>query len=90
MGFLGLLSAYEPTHLQVQTIRIKLISVSSSFTQFTIETALGVVDDNDDNDDDDDDDDDDGGGGGGVDVDDDDDKVTEITIITDNNIQLIT
>ena len=72
-------------------IGIKLISVSSSFTQFTIETGLGDDDDDDDNDDDDDDDDDDGGGGGGGGVNyDDDDKVTEITIIIDNNIQLIT
>ena len=69
--------------------------MSSSFTQFTIETALGVVDDDDDNDDGDDDDDDDddddgGGGGGGGGGFDGDDKVTEITITIDNNIQLIT
>ena len=70
-------------------IGIKLISVSSSFTQFTIETGLGDDDDDDDNDDDDDGGGGGGGGGGGVDYDDD-DKVTEITIIIDNNIQLIT
>ena len=70
-------------------IGIKLISVSSSFTQFTIETGLGDDDDDDDNDDDDDGGGGGGGGGDGVDYDDD-DKVTEITIIIDNNIQLIT